>query len=233
MIYLLVDSSADIDTDKKEGYLHVPITITIGGKDYQSGIDLDSPTFYSLLTESKEFPKTAQPSPDAFATVFEQVKREGNQLIYFALSSALSGTYQSAQIAKDMVGYEEIYIIDTASLSYGIQLLTGAAENMRHSGHSAKEITHFCEGLKSKIRIVAGVDTLEYLYKGGRLSRASAAMGTMTNIKPVLTVTNEGVAQVIGKSLGKVRAMQAILKFLQDNPADTIYPFYTIYTLGE
>lgn len=233
MIYFLVDSSSDIDITKKENYKFVPITVFIGGKDYKAGVDLNNDTFYDLLTESEEFPKTAQPSPESFATIFEQIKAAGDSIVCLLLSGGLSGTYQSAQIAKQMVDYDEIYIVDTLSAACGIRILSEAADKMRAEGKSAAEIAAECERLKSHIRIVAGVDTLEYLCKGGRLSRASAAVGTMANIKPVIIVNEEGKAAILSKSLGKARAYQSILQYCKDNPIDPDYPAYTVYTQGE
>ena len=233
MQYILVDSASDIQTDNKENYMHVPITITLAGRDYKDGENIDKETFYRLLRKSENFPKTSQPSPDVFFEIFQRVKKEKSSLVYLALSSMLSGTYQSAMIAKQMVEYNDIYIVDTRTLTYGIALLAQIAEKLRSGGKTAREIAETIEGIKGNTRIVAGVDTLEYLYKGGRLSRASAAVGTVANIKPVLTISKAGTVSVIGKSLGKARAMASIIKFLKDNPADPDYPFYTIFTFGE
>ena len=233
MVYILIDSSADINITEKENFKFVPITVSINGKDYKAGEDLDNDTFYTLLTQSKEFPKTAQPSPESFVTVFEQIKAAGDSIVCLALSAGLSGTYQSAVIAKQMVDYDEIYIVDTLSVTAGIRILSDVAEKMRAEGKSAAQIASECERLKTKIRIAAGVDTLEYLCKGGRLSRTSAAVGTMANIKPVIYVNEEGKVAVLSKSLGKARAYQSILQFCKDNPVDPDYPAYSVYTMGE
>lgn len=233
MIYLLLDSASDYDITGKPGYEFVPISVSIGGKHYQDGVDLDKNTFYDLLVHSEEFPMTSQPSPQVFLELFERIRDDGDQLIYFALSSALSGTFQSAVIAKDMVDYDEIYLVDTATASCGIALLAQKAEQMRADGASAEEIVRVCEKLKGRIRIIAAVDTLEFLYRGGRLSRGAAAIGTVAGLKPILTVSPEGMVSVLGKSLGRGKAMQHIVKVMSGMELDEAFPIETLFTYGE
>lgn len=233
MIYFLLDSASDCNVQGKNGYEFVPILVSIGGKEYRDGIDLDMNAFYSLLLSCEDFPKTSQPSPQVFAELFQRMKKQGDELIYFALSSAVSGTFQSAVIAKEMVDYDGIYLVDSLTLSCGIQILLNHAEAMVAEGASAAEIVRSCEELKGRVHIVAAVDTLEYLYRGGRLSRGAAALGTVAGLKPILTVSQEGTVSVIGKSLGKSKAMQQILKIVSDVACDENYPMYTLYSYGE
>ncbi|MBR4073237.1 MAG: DegV family protein [Clostridia bacterium] len=232
MIRILVDSSADIDTKNRKEISLIPLTVTIGGRDYLDGVDLDKNEFYDLLVGGNEFPKTSQPTPQAFVEIFEEVKNKGDELIYFSISSELSGTYQSALIAKGMVDYNEIYIIDTKSVSHGIALLAEYAEKLRKEGFKAAEIAEKTEILRNKIRIIAGVDTLQYLYKGGRLSRGAATVGEMAGIKPIIEVT-EGKVEVIGKTLGKGKAIQSIIKSLSNIERDKDFPLYFVFTYGE
>lgn len=232
MIYLLLDSAADYDVKGKEGYKFVPITVSLNGKDYRDGIDLDKDAFYELLTSGEEFPKTSQPSPQVFVELFEQVRDSGDELIYLALSSALSGTYQSAVIAKEMVDYDGIYLVDTCSVTCGIQFLAENAERLRDSGATAEEIVKSTEELKTKVHLMAAVDTLEYLYRGGRLSRGAAAVGTVAGVKPTIALSREGTVAVLGKSLGKKKAMRSLLKILSENELDERYPIYSLYSYG-
>lgn len=232
MIKILVDSSSDIKkTDGLYDYF-MPISVNIDGKEYLDGVDIDSNTFYNLLTNSKDFPKTSQPSPQAFADIFEKVKESGDELIYFALSSELSGTYQGANIAKNMVDYDGIYIIDTKSVSHLISVLVQYAVSLINDGLDVKQIVEKCEELKGRIKVLAGVDTLEYLYRGGRLSKTSATVGKIADIKPIVTVTDGKVEQV-GKCLGKGRAMQFIIDKLEGFNLDENYPIFSLYTYGE
>lgn len=231
MIKILVDSAADCRVEDGIVDAMVPISVNIDGKEYRSGVDLTSDQFYKLLQKCKEFPRTSQPSPQAFVEIFEQIKASGDQLIYLCLSSCLSGTYQGALIAKEMVDCDNIYIIDTLSATHIIGVLATYARDLINKGFSAGEIVDKCEELKSKIRVYAGVDTLEYLYKGGRLSRASAAVGEVAGIKPIVTI-KDGRVESIGKCLGKIRAMNFILDKVKSHKINTDFPMYSLYTYG-
>lgn len=233
MIHILLDSASDCDIGGEEAHAFVPLTVTVGETDYLDGIDLKKDRFYDLLVSGEEFPKTSQPSPQVFAEIFEKIRDNGDELIYFALSSALSGTYQSAVIAKEMVDYDGIYLMDTLSVSYGIAILARHAEQLRGRGASAAEIVASCEALKGRIRILAVVDTLEYLYRGGRLSRGAAAIGSVAGLRPTITVSPEGGVAVIGKSLGRCKAMQHILKTMEGIERDESYPVDTLFSCGE
>ena len=231
MIKILVDSSADCKLQDGIVDLIVPISVNIDGKEYKSGIDLTSDGFYELLQTAKEFPRTAQPSPQSFIDVFEQVKQDGDQLIYLCLSSCLSGTYQGALIAKEMVDYDNVYIIDTQGVTHMITLLAQYARNLVNDGYTAGEIVDKCEELKGKIKVYAGVDTLEYLYKGGRLSRAGAAVGGIAGIKPIVTV-QDGRVEIVAKSIGNIRAMNTLLEKVKSHKINTDFPIYPMYTSG-
>ena len=221
MIKIMVDSSSDCMVDAYDYF--VPLTVNIDGKEYRSGIDLDSETFYKLLTSS----------PEDFLKHFEEIKAGGDELIYFAISSALSGTYQSANIAKTMVDYDGIYIIDTKNVSHMIGLLAKYASKLIAEGVSAKEIAERCEVLKTKIKIFAGVDTLEYLQKGGRIGKASALVGTLANIKPLIVISPEGEVDTLGKALGFIRAVNTLVEKVKKYEIDDNFPVCSLYTYGE
>lgn len=232
MIKIIVDSSSDCR--KEEGFFDVciPLTVSIGGKDYRAGVDLDADGFYELLTSTQEFPKTSQPSPEAFAEEFEKIKEAGDEAICLLLSSALSGTYQSAVIARDMVDYDGIYIVDTLCVTHMIAVLAKFAKQQAQAGVPAPQIVQQCEELKSKIRVFAGLDTLEYLYKGGRLNRATATVGEIAGIKPIITLSPDGTVNAGSKAIGVPRAMQAILTKLKGSTLDKRFPLYTLCTCG-
>lgn len=231
MIKILVDSASDCTL--QDGIVDeiVSITVNVDGKDYNCGVDITSDEFYSLLKTCKDFPRTSQPSPQAFIDIFEQAKQSGDQLIYLCLSSRLSGTYQGALIAKEMVDYDNIYIIDTLSVTRVIGVLAKYARNLINQGFNAGEIVDKCQELKSKIKLYAGVDTLEYLYKGGRLSKASATVGELTGIKPIITVS-DGRVEVVAKALGKMRAMNIVLEKIKWHKLSSDFPIYSLYTYG-
>lgn len=129
MIKILVDSSADCNLQDGIADLLVPISVNIDGKEYRCGVDLTSDEFYELLQSAKEFPRTSQPSPQDFIEIFEKVKADDDRLIYFSLSSGLSGTYQCALMAKEMVDCDNIYIIDTLSVTHLIELMAAYARD--------------------------------------------------------------------------------------------------------
>ncbi|MBQ9993306.1 MAG: DegV family EDD domain-containing protein [Clostridia bacterium] len=140
MIKVMVDSASDCRSREGIYDIFVPISVNIDGKEYFDGVDIDNDTFYDLLLGTKAFPSTSQPSPEAFIKHFERIRDDGDELIYFAISSALSGTYQGACIAKDMVGYDGIHIIDTITATHMIGVLAGYAKQLIAQGMSASEI---------------------------------------------------------------------------------------------
>lgn len=232
MIKIMVDSSADCRPEDGIFDICIPLTVTVAGKEYRAGVDLRADEFYTLLTTTGEFPQTSQPSPEAFAEEFEKIKADGDEVICFTLSSALSGTYQSAMIAKTMTDYDGIYILDTMCVTHMIGVLAKYARELIDQGLSAPQIVQACEILRSKIKVFAGLDTLEYLYKGGRLSRTSAAVGEIAGIKPIITVTEEGTVNAGNKAIGVPRAIQAIVNKVKDSRVDPHFPIYTLYTYG-
>lgn len=231
MIKIMVDSASDCRKEDNLFDLFVPLAINIDGKEYLDGVDIDSDTFYDLLLNAKNFPFTSQPATQTFVDIFEQIKANGDELIYFPISSNLSGTYQGAVLAKSMVEYDKIYIVDSLGATHMIGLLTQVANEMRANGSTAEEIVEKCENLKTKIKVFAGVDTLEYLRKGGRLSNASAIVGEIAKIKPIIEVL-DGKVEAIGKCIGKNRAMQFLLNKVSEYEIDESYPFYSLYTYG-
>lgn len=234
MIRILVDSASDFELEELKGkhMEFVPITINFDGKDYRDGFDLKKDQLYEMLEDSDLFPKTSQPSPAEFIDIFRKVKENGDAIICIMISSALSGTYQSAVLAKNMVDYDQIYIIDSLNAAVGIRILVEYAWKLREKGLPAKEIADKAEELKSRIRIMAGVDTLEYLCRGGRLSRTAAAIGELANLKPIVFLSPEGKVEVLGKCLGRLKACSFLLKKAEEYSIDTDFPFYTIYSYG-
>ena len=231
MIRFLVDSASDISNTNSENILVVPLSINMCGKDYLDGINLTHEQFYEMLISTNEFPKTSQPSPKAFVDAFESIDPE-DELICILLSSGVSGTYQSACLAKNIVGNDNIYIVDSLTGSYGAKLLILAAQRMIKEGKKAAEIVDELNELKKRITVLLSVDTLEYLYKGGRLDRTAALIGSIAKIKPVIIVTREGKIGVASKAIGMNKAMTSIADTVCDVEVDENYPLYTINTLG-
>ena len=231
MIKIVVDSAADCNLQDGIVDVIVPILVNIDDVEYKSGIDITNDKFYELLQTAKEFPRTSQPAPQEFLDLFEQAKENKDQIIYLCLSSRLSGTYQSALMLKDMVDYDDIYIIDTLGATHIINVLARYARDLVNKGYLAGEIVDKCEELKHKVKLYAGIDTLEYLYKGGRVSRASAAVGELTGIKPLIA-TSDGRVEVVGKALGKLRAVNTLLEKVKSHQINPDFPVIVLYTYG-
>lgn len=233
MIRILVDTAADYTMEElnEKNIACVPMHISIGGADYRDCYDLKKEQFYELLLANEEFPTTSQPSPQDFVDIFEEAKEAGDDVICILLSSKLSGTCQSAVLAKNIVDYENIYIVDSLAATHMNRVLADYAMKRAAEGAEAKTITEELDLLKKRVKVVAVVDTLEYLYKGGRLSRTTAVLGEVARIKPMITI-NDGEVAVIGKCMGKNKAISMLLKNVQERNIDPDYPVYSLYTYG-
>lgn len=231
-VRIITDTASDyeLQESREKGFTLVPLSLTYGTENLLDGYEIDKETFYHRLLENKEIPMTSQPSPERFAQEFEKAKEAGDSVIAILVSSALSGTVQSALLAKQICEYDEIYIVDSLSAVAGMRILVEVALDMAKQGKSAAEIVEKLENLKGRIRVQAGVDTLEYLYKGGRLSRTEAGIGTLANIKPILHVTGEGKVTVLSKCIGRKKALRQLAEYIQGMERDTEYPAYYIYS---
>ena len=235
MIKILIDSSADLTPQEisQKKVIMIPLQVAIQDKTYLDGINLDHDTFYNILTSSSEFPKTSQPSPQAFLEAFEEVKANNDELICILLSSALSGTYQSAKLAKDMVDYDKIYLIDSLSAVSAIRILCDKALEMINNNIDTITIVETLNNLKGRIKIFAALNTLDYLSKGGRISKTVATIGDLTNIKPIITVSEEGKVEIAGKRLGINKSISFIKEKIDSYTVDGAYPIYSLYTYGQ
>ena len=196
---IIVDSTADLVPEIKERVHIVPLTVHFGDEEYIDGVTIDHETFYNRLIESDVLPTTSQATPDAFMKEFDKIKEAGEEAVVITLASKFSGTYQSAMIAASE--YENIYVVDSTSAAMGSGILVELAFKLLDEGKKAAEIAPILEEEKKKIVVVALVDTLEYLKKGGRISKAVAFAGGVLNIKPVLSII-DGEINMLGKARG-------------------------------
>ena len=196
---IIVDSTADLVPEIEQRVHIVPLTVHFGQEEYIDGVTIDHKTFYEKLVESDVLPTTSQATPDAFMKEFDKVKEAGEAAVVITLASKFSGTYQSATIAAE--DYENIYIVDSSSAAMGSGILVELAFRLLDEGKGAEEIAAILEEEKKKIVVVALVDTLEYLKKGGRISKAVAFAGGVLNINPVLSVI-DGEINMLGKACG-------------------------------
>ena len=208
-VQIIVDSTADVMPEIKERLKVVPLTVHFGETEYIDGVTINYKEFYEKLVESDVLPTTSQPNPAAFEQAYKEVVETGDTAVVLTVASKLSGTYQSAMIAAE--DYEDkIYIVDTKTVAIASGILAEYALNLVESGMDAKSIAEKLEEEKEKVCLVAMVDTLEYLYKGGRLSKTSAIVGGMLSIKPVLTV-KDGEIVVLGKARGSKQGNNLIV----------------------
>ena len=209
---IIVDSTADLMPEFKNRVHTVPLTLRFGEEEYIDGVTIDNKTFYEKLVESDVLPTTSQATPDAFAQEYEKAKAAGEAAVVITLASQFSGTYQSAMIAAQE--YENIYVVDSGTAAMGSGILVELAFRLLEEGKSAREIAEILEEEKKKIVIVALVDTLEYLKKGGRVSKTLAFAGGVLNIKPVLSVIN-GEIGLLGKARGSKMGNNLLVKEME------------------
>ena len=202
-VKFIIDSASDVlpNECKKLGAVHVPLTVRFGDKEFADAVDLSHKKFYKMLTSGKEeHPTTSQVSPAAWAEVMEEVTKDGDTAVVITISSKLSGTYQSACIAaEDFEG--KVFVVDSMNATMGERLLLQYGIRLAADGMDAAAIKDRLDAVKGRIRLYARIDTLEYLKKGGRISAASAVVGTMLNIKPIIAV-QDGVVLNVGKARG-------------------------------
>ena len=232
MIRIITDSAADFSPAEYEKLqiTCIPLTVMFGEEEYQENINLSKDAFYDLLLSREEHPKTAQPSPQCLMDLFEQAHAAGDGAIYITLSSALSGTYQTAMMTKNMLDYDDCHVSDSLNATGGQRLIVQHAARLRDAGRTAEEIIAGIEDVRSRIVLFACIDTLEYLYKGGRISQTVYKLGTLANIKPIITVESDGGIGIPAKAMGMRKGMDYLCKQAATKPADPEFPFYVMYT---
>ena len=199
-VKIIVDSTADMRPEVAEKVGIVPLSVHFGEKAYVSGVDITPEQFYERLVESDELPTTSQPSPFLFEEAFEKAVSEGCEVVCLTCSGRLSGTYQSACIAAaEFPG--KVHVVDSCTIAIGLGILAEYALELAEQDMPAEQILRNLMQQREKVRLLALVDTLEYLKRGGRISSAAALAGGLLNIKPVITVS-EGEIKVLGKARG-------------------------------
>ncbi|MBQ7432663.1 MAG: DegV family protein [Lachnospiraceae bacterium] len=204
-VRIITDSAADISQEcaKEWNITVIPLKIRFeeeDGAEYLDGVTITNEQFYQKLILEQKQPKTSQISPYDYEKVFQEVKEAGDTAVYISLSSKISGSYQSANIAAD--DYEGIvYIVDSLEFCIGQRILVELAVRLRDEGKSAEEIAQTVKEEQKNVRLIALFDTLEYLKRGGRLSKGKAFVGSVLSLKPVLTIT-DGEVEILGKARG-------------------------------
>ena len=232
MIRIITDSAADLSPAEYE-HFHIdciPLTVMFGEHEFRENVNLSKDQFYELLLSLGEPPKTAQPSPQCLADLFEQAHAAGDGAIYIPLSSAISGTYQTAMMTRNMLDYDDCQVCDSRNATGGQRLIVQYAAKLRDQGKNAEQILAGIEDIRSRIVLFACIDTLEYLYKGGRISQTVYKLGTLANIKPIIMVESNGSIGIPAKAMGMRKGMDTLCKHVAAKAADPEFPFYVMYT---
>lgn len=236
-IQIVIDSASDITLQELKQWQVklIPMPLFCGNDTWQDDKTKPMDVFWDLLIGGSDV-KTSQPSPDAFAQVFEQAKKAGEAVICVLISSKLSGTYQGAVLARSMVGYENIYIVDAkgAAAAAAEKLLVKRACELRDAGElSAPQIAADLEQFRGRIRLFACLDTLGYIARGGRLPKSVAAIGNAIKLKPIVCFSAEGEIHVLKKVLGGKNAMREMTELAMSHSVCADYPVIPLFAQND
>ena len=236
-IRILVDSTADIPRDRAQelGIEVVPLSVLFGDESYRDGVDLDGPSFYKKLVSSSKMPTTSAPAPGLFEEAYRRLARQGaTGVLALHLASQFSATYSVSRQAAEQVTHETglpIELVDSGSVSAGFGLPAEMLARDAREGKSLAELKARAESLCQRVRIIAVLDTLEFLRRGGRISGASAMLGTLLNVKPLIAVRDGQIVPLervrtrgkaferIGQLVAQLGALEAVAVVQSDEPA--------------
>ncbi|MBQ5754214.1 MAG: DegV family protein [Oscillospiraceae bacterium] len=235
MIRIIADTACDL-TPREAEQLQVQLVplglIFEDGTACRDRLDLAPEEFYKKLMDCKELPTTSQPSFSAWTDLFEEAAAAGDQVVAVLVSSRLSGTYQSALAAAQLLDAHHVYLVDSLAAALSQNLLVRLAAQLRDEGCSAAEIARVLEEKKHALRLVALIDDLKYLHKGGRLPATVAVAGNLLGIKPVISL-REGKVKLAGKGRGLPGAYVALFKLLEsEGGLDETMPVMPGYTFS-
>lgn len=212
-VTIIVDSTADMPVELKSRCHVVPLTVHFGEEEYVDGVTIGHKEFYEKLVESDVLPTTSQATPASFEEVFAKLTEAGDTAVVITLAAELSGTYQSAVIAA--ADYpEQIFVVDSRTVAIGTGILAELALQLADAGMDASQIAQELTVQRDKIQVVALLDTLEYLKRGGRISKSVAFAGSLLSIKPVVAV-RDGQIQMLGKARGSKQGNNLLVQEIQ------------------
>lgn len=229
-VKILVDSASDIDLDEASGLgvELIPMKIMFEDGEYSDGVDLSHSKFFEKLVESAALPRTGLINSFRFEEAFTNLTADGSEVVAITISSKLSGTYKSAlKAAEPFKG--KVKVIDSLNASAGERLLCLYALRLKDAGMSAGEIAAELDRVKHKVNVLAVLDTLLYLKKGGRISAFTAFAGTMLSVKPVIGVLG-GEVKLIGKAVGSQKSNNLLNKLVQEKGVDFAMPHCVIWS---
>ena len=227
-VRIICDSTCDLTPALKERVGMAHMTVHFGDEDYIDGVELTAHGFYEKLASSKVMPSTSQATPFAFGEKFEEAVSAGDEVVCITVSSRLSGTFQSASIAAaDYPG--KVFVVDSMNIAISCAIMVEYALNLVDEGKAAAEIADELTRIREKVRLFAVVDTLEYLQRGGRVSKAVAVAGGMLAIKPIIGIVDGQVA-MIGKARGNKAANRMMNQEAEKLGIDFTKPIRLGYT---
>ena len=226
MVKIICDSTGDIPEEIRKQYdiTIVPLNVLFGTDNYQDGVGITPAQFYKMLVESKVHPTTSQPAPGLFAEAYQKLAKETDEILVLTISAGISGTYESAVQAKQLVDSSlKIEVIDSRWTCGGLLLPTLAAARAAEKGMKLAEITGMVKDILPKIRVYMIFDTLEYLRKGGRIGKAKALLGGMLKLNPVLTL-KDGVIHPVTQARGRAKAVDILVDLMKKtgNPEEIV-----------
>lgn len=227
MVRIVTDSSVDMPAEMARDLdiTVVPLSITFGDKSLLDGVDIDAETFYRTLQAASAHPRTAAPAPGLFEEVYRRLAGEGHDIVTITLSAELSGTYNSAVLAARNVPEAHVTLVDSRAISMGMGSLVVHAARLAREGKTAAEIEAAVRSLLPRLELLLMADTLTYLQRGGRLGRASSLVGTMLNIKPIISL-RDGQVTPIQRVRTRGKALQEMAR-----TANAAAPFEQVYIM--
>ena len=226
-IRIINDSGSDFCPPYPKNLTVMPLTIHFGAEEYRDGQTIDHKTFYEKLVSGSELPTTSLIPPGEFQQEFDKAEAAGETVIAVLLSSKLSGTYQSAVLAAQ--DREKVYVVDSMNATLGEQILVKYAIRLVNQGLSATDIVAELERAKSHVNLMGMPDTLDYLHRGGRISKTVAVLGGVLSIKPVLRLV-DGVVVMIGKARGSKNGNNYLIQEVSKSGVDFTKPLCLGYT---
>lgn len=231
MIAIITDSSSNItQSEARElGITVLPLTIVFGMEEYRDGIDIGSAEFYNKLTAGKDFPHTAQLTEEQVEEAVVKAKKKADEVLILPISSALSGSYD--RCIKVAEKYEGVYAYDGKCTTVMLKMLTLIA--VKNADKPAKEVINILSEYRPRIKLYAALDTLEYLGKGGRISKTTATLGNVLKIKPVVTVNDDGEVELVSKQFGMNKSIAYIADQVKKDKIDYDEPIIAIYSMTQ
>lgn len=200
-VRIITDSASDVSPAEHPALAVLPLSVTFGTDVYMDGVDIDHQRFYEMLVERDELPKTGQVNPYAFSQAIAEAREAGDEAVIITVGAKLSGTNQSARTALAEAPGGDVYVVDSNNVTLGERVLVEYALRLVDEGQGAAQIAAAVEAVRDRVVVIGLLETLEYLVRGGRLSAAAGAVGTLLNVKPVVAA-EDGLIVQLGKARG-------------------------------